>query len=401
MAAEKMTLFSPEVNIFDIRRYRLMKKNKTLLYFELSWDFLGQISCSIESFSDESKVVLPYPLQAELTPSSLLKWLSRRFIPRNRKFVEDIISSLGNYDEPRLIKLLDVTKGLSLTDDYWVLGEYQDLRWEDCNLYDNHFSEVLSEIAFTGYKGKYRVVSSSPEFTTDGMLPKCWRRINNKVYLFKGGTDGAANAGNEPYAEFYASQVAEAMGIDHVSYDLEVWKGTLCSVCELFTNKDKSYVSAYDFFGETTTVLDMLRKSKGSMRDSLLDIMVFDMVILNTDRHYGNFGFIVNNSTGKIEKVAPVFDNGMSLLHQALDSDFKDESFLESYFELREVTFAYIEYNSFDLVRALIGPTQIERLRKLFNFKFRKHSKYNWSDKRLGFLEGIIRNNARNLVSKG
>ena len=81
---------------------------------------------------------------------------------------------------------------------------------------------------------------SSPEFTTNGMLPKCWRRVSGKVYLYKDGTEGASNTGFEPYSEFYAAQVAQAMGINAIPYNLSKWKGRLCSTCELFTSKDVS-----------------------------------------------------------------------------------------------------------------------------------------------------------------
>ena len=79
---------------------------------------------------------------------------------------------------------------------------------------------------------------SSPEFTTNGMLPKCWRRVSGKVYLYKGGTEGASNTGFEAYSEFYAAQVAQAMGINAIPYNLSKWKGRLCSTCELFAGKD-------------------------------------------------------------------------------------------------------------------------------------------------------------------
>ena len=104
-------------------------------------------------------------------------------------------------------------------------------------------SNVLAELAFTGYGSSVRTfLLSSPEFTTNGMLRKCWRRIGGKVYLYKGGTEGAANTGNEPYSEFYAAQIAAAMGIHAIPYGLSRWKGVLCSTCELFTDKAYAYL---------------------------------------------------------------------------------------------------------------------------------------------------------------
>mgnify|MGYP007037131244 CR=1 FL=1 len=56
---------------------------------------------------------------------------------------------------------------------------------------------ILALIAFTGYGSSIRTsLASCPEFTTNGMLPKCWRRDSGKILLFKGGTSGAYNTGN-------------------------------------------------------------------------------------------------------------------------------------------------------------------------------------------------------------
>ena len=89
----------------------------------------------------------------------------------------------------------------------------------DKNLYTNSFNTKIASIAFTGY-GTYTKSSfrSSPEFTTNGMLAKSWRRIQGKTLLYKSGTEGFANSGLEPYSEYYASQIAETMGLNYVNY---------------------------------------------------------------------------------------------------------------------------------------------------------------------------------------
>lgn len=80
--------------------------------------------------------------------------------------------------------VIDVSKGLSLTDDYWIVQD-QSFDFDKYNLFDNEFSDVLSLVAFTGYSSKVKGLFSSPELSTNGMLPKTWRRINNKVFLLK------------------------------------------------------------------------------------------------------------------------------------------------------------------------------------------------------------------------
>ena len=47
---------------------------------------------------------------------------------------------------------------------------------------------------------------------------------------------------------------------------------------------------------------------------------ILDALILNTDRHSGNFGVLYDNDTMKVQRMAPVFDNNRSLLFD-LDSE--------------------------------------------------------------------------------
>ena len=99
-----------------------------------------------------------------------------------------------------------------------------------------------SLIAFTGYGSSIRSsLASCPEFTTNGMLPKCWRRSGNVIRLYKSGTKGVSNTGREPYSEYYAAQIAKALGINAIEYNLSKWEGELCSTCALFTSKEKSF----------------------------------------------------------------------------------------------------------------------------------------------------------------
>lgn len=50
-------------------------------------------------------------------------------------------------------------------------------------------------------------------------------------------------------------------------------------------------------------------------------MFVIDALILNEDRHKNNFGFIVDNRTQKIVKMAPLFDHNLSLLTYAVERD--------------------------------------------------------------------------------
>jgi hypothetical protein len=365
--------------------YILKQFDTDLLHFDMQKDIDG-VSAQILSVNDERKSLLP--LDLELSDRGLAKWLKRRTIPGNRAYVQNFLAKLG-LNEKDTKGIIDFCKGLSLNDCYWVVAEDFNGNFAENNLYDNRFSNVLSHIAFTGY-GSFQKTSlrSSPEFTTNGMLAKCWRRVDGKIVLYKSGTEGFANSGNEPYCEYYAYEVAEAMGINAVQYGLSKWKGKLCSTCELFTSKEYSFMPIGNIVkdGGIKAVIDYYKSLGGEYYDAFVDMIVFDAVILNTDRHFGNFGFMVDNRTNNICAPAPLFDHGLSLLTYAMDDDLQDWGI----YTKTRVPATYSDFT--ELAKQLMGHSQKEKIRKLINFKFKKHPRYNWSDNRLKTIALMLKN---------
>ena len=256
-------------------------------------------------WENEAKKEL-FPLDLKPTDEGLSAWLKRRTIPKNRAYVHNFLSKCGlNINRP--MSIIKVSKGLSLNDCYWIVEEGFDGTYDKFNLYENRFSHVLALLAFTGYGNSIRSsLASCPEFTTNGMLPKCWRRKGGEIWLYKGGTSGASNTGNEPYSEYYAFQVAKALGVNAISYSLSKGGGDLCSVCRLFTSKEYSFLPVGRIVtdGGMEAVREYYRKLGQEFVDALNDMLVFDAVILNTDRHFGNFGFLVNNKENKCSGAA-------------------------------------------------------------------------------------------------
>lgn len=373
--------------------YELKHFDKTVLKFS-AVDDSNEPDVKI-IWVDEDKTLLP--LDLELTDSGVYKWLKHRSIPSNRAYVRNFLSKCGlNLNRP--LNIIKVSKGLSLNDCYWIVEEGFDGTFDKYNLYDNHLSRVLANIAFTGYGSSIRSsLASSPEFTTNGMLPKCWRRINGKIYLFKGGTSGASNTGMEPFSEFYATQVAKAMGINAISYNLSKWKGELCSVCEIFTSKDYSFVPVGRIVktGGMSAVKDFYEKLGEEYVNALNDMFVLDALICNTDRHYGNFGFLVNNKTNIIESPAPLFDHGNALFNFAGRDDLENYDNLKKYAD----TLLPCVYDDFiGEAKTVLTRNHKEKLRGLLNFKFKKHPRYNLPNKRLKYLEKQIQTRAKLLL---
>ena len=340
-----------------------------------------------------------FPLDLELTNDGLAKWLKHRTIPKNRAYVHNFLSKCGlNINRPMTI--IKVSKGLSLNDCYWVVEEGFEGTYDKYNLYDNRFSQVLALIAFTGYGSSIRTsLASCPEFTTNGMLPKCWRRKDGKILLYKGGTSGASNTGNEPYSEYYAAQVAKVLGVNAIEYGLSQWKGELCSTCELFTSKDYSFlpVGRIVTSGGMTAVREYYETLGKEFVEALNDMLVLDAIIMNTDRHFGNFGFIIDNKTNKIVAPAPLFDHGNALLNFAGRDDLESDKALKAYAD----TLLPCVYDDFiGTAKTILTQKHRDGLRKLLGFKFKKNSRYNLPDKRLKMLEKMIQARAKLLLDR-
>ena len=375
-------------DVYELRLY-----DETLMIFSLFEKGLEGLVSEILYVNEEKKHLLP--IDMEISDDGIIKWLKRRVIPKNRRFVDEILKTLGlSANDTKGI--IDVCKGLSLNDSFWVVPKDFNGKFKDYNLYENRFSEILSLVAYTGTGHSHKAFTTSPELTTNGMLPKAWRFIENDgIYLYKGGTDGAANTGNEPYSEYYASQIAEAMGLDSVKYELENWKGILASKCKLFTDIDTAFVPVGRIVtdGGIAVCLKYYKELGEVFYEHLKSMLVFDAVIYNEDRHFGNFGVLRNNHTGEVFAPAPVFDNGLSLFNFAMPEDFNN---LEEYASTRTTPYGV----SFEAICSeVIGKKQLMQLRKLIGFKFKRHKTINLPEERLLAIEQHIQKRVTQLMN--
>ena len=345
----------------------------------------------------DNPALIPLDL-AEVSPAGLEAWIRHRTVPKNRAYAGSLVAAIG-LSPNRPMDIIRVSKGLSLNDCYWVTDEAFKGSFDRFNLYDNRFNRTLGWIAFTGYgSSNPSGLTSSPEFTTNGMLAKCWRRERGKIRLYKSGTEGAANTGNEPYSEYYAAMIAKQLGIHAIPYTLSRWKGKLCSVCDLFTSKDVSFVPVGRIVrkGGMKAVRDFYCSLGESFVRALDEMIIFDALIFNTDRHFGNFGFLVDSHRNQIIAPAPLFDHGNSLLNYAWGDDLLNEPNMWKY----AGTLFPCVYNSFvDEAKPLLTHEARSKIRSLLDVKLKRHPRYNLPPERLTLLEKTISHRAKELLS--
>lgn len=361
-------------------RYVLMNKDRPVLQFETQRNDYGQVICM-----ETGRSMAPMPIGMRY----LQNWLMRRQAPKHREHILELLRRAHCDD---LEGYLNITHALTLNDTFWVKHPDDQSTWDDVSLYRNDFNEVIARTAFEGGIHGDDLSTTSPEYGTDGAYAKCWVREEDGIYLLK---SGSAQMGYEPYSEFYAAQVAEKVCRDRVPYTLAEYRGKLVSKCKLFTSESEGYAAANKLLPPDATISDLLRyfDKLGSV-DDFRRMLVLDALIVNSDRHMGNFGVIFDSDTMQIKRMAPVFDHNQSLMCYAQDKDMSD---LDRYLSTKAPKIGE-DYNT--LAHDILMPEIRSDLLNLRGFTFQRDVQFNLPPQRLRQLEGFIGRQVDNILER-
>lgn len=116
-----------------------------------------------------------------------------------------------------------------------------------------------------------------------------------------------------------ASLLLDVLDVPHVTYT----ERRNLSYCEDFITEDSELVPAWQVLEacqkkEQENRFDFFRRCCDTLQipiteKELANMLLFDWLIFNEDRHFGNFGFIRRASDGKFQGMAPLYDHGNSL----------------------------------------------------------------------------------------
>lgn len=290
--------------------YQLMNREKVVANLEERYEY-GEYTYSIVEQLDS---YLPYDF------TTVNEWIDDRQIAKHRTSIKKLMTELGIDNRKGFV---DMVRCVSLTDTFWIRREDSGLCWSDVSLYDNNFDDGVARIAYDG-AGSYgrQFSSTSPEFGTSGSFDKCWVREEDGPHLLKRGSSGFANAGFEPYSEKLCADLLDVANINHVPYTLRNYHGKLASDCPLFTSEEQGFVPAIRMFRRGFGIADVIEFMQEHGGDEpFREMVVMDAVCVNVDRHAGNYGFVVNNNTGEVLGMAPLFDQNMALLPYLMEHD--------------------------------------------------------------------------------
>lgn len=365
--------------------YVLMNKDLPLTSFHLK-----DLGSEIFLVTDVIKINdSPYDTE------KLSELLESRKPAKNREYLEKLlkqmqINSISGY--------LDISYGLSLNDTLWFkpADAGDEINWTTLNLYDNEFNETIAHFAFCGQGlAGMHMKTTSPEFGTNGMLPKCWHREgDNQIYLYKGGTSGCANTGNEPYSEYMCSCILAAINMPNfVPYTLKRYHDYLVSSCPIFTSKEIGYTPVCNYSNPTRFMQIVEMFDNLGLRESFDNLMVFDALVYNTDRHLNNYGLLVDNDSYKVEGMAPIFDNGCGMLpYYTMDKDISEYA--------KKYDYQNSGLSNDDILTLCLKDRHKKMLRNLVGFKFPAHPLFNLPQERIERLEDLLQKRVQYILSK-
>ena len=126
-------------NVYNLKLY-----DDILVTFSLEEKGLEGLVVEILSYDENKKHLLP--INMEVTPKGIIKWLSNRVIPKNRAFVDEILKTFGlSVNDTKGI--IDICLGLSLNDSYWVTPVEFEGKFVDYNLFEGVISRMTESIS--------------------------------------------------------------------------------------------------------------------------------------------------------------------------------------------------------------------------------------------------------------
>lgn len=384
-----------------MKTYYLKCKNRICLSFEAD-EKLTTLS-NIKLLDDFIFIKQKYN---EYSPRQWLEFiLNISLIPMQRPNYKGLIENFLNYK-----KLILNNNYLNLCNSFWICSQEESnkLNWEDVNYFD-HFNNDSCNY-FLDYKAKLtetnRLQIKSPSWFIDGDMLKAWVEVDGEIYLYKRNSKFANKNLYDVYSEYFASQVAKFLNLPAVDYKITKYGKHYISDCKLFTNKDFSFIPFSKIIdpninGNNLKLCSQIAFYYG--KELFEDLMVFDALICNGDRHLNNFGMMLDNNSGILTKPAPIFDFNNSLIfdYPIYLKSIAKTAFLNDY-ENRKTRF----FESFNQqLKIFIRKRHLDWIKQLKKFKFKQPNKIKMDMKYLKFINKFFKKRIKKaeqyLIEKG
>ena len=234
-------------------------------------------------------------------------WCANRVLTLDRKYAKEILGSLGlmqgKTDKDRAAIALTY-HCLTLTDIYWVKTEDENVTFSEVNLFENHLDNAFVDLSL---RGKSMTVENAhliaDDVSTSGVFPKAWIRKEDGFYLYKDGDK--ENVENE----LLASKICSCFDCNQVTYTRDEYDGLEVSSSKIMTNLDYSIATraAFDIYAvnyDLNPIEEIIRIDK----HGYYMMNIVDYLVGNTDRHWENWGLLIDNKSGRPIRLHDLMD---------------------------------------------------------------------------------------------
>lgn len=257
-------------------------------------------------------------LKKELCPACfavgmpLEYWLESRCVDVHRSHSRQLFNALRLRTDAKTEQLIEVGHGISITDNWWVQKEDENLSFSDLREYN----ERIADIALYGSSASTSDITRGyKELGTVGSYEKCWKYIGNAWYMYKQGSTA------ELISEYYSFQFLKAMNTPVAEYEVHrgITKETGLEYVYM-VSKDFTNNAEYDFEPFCNYFSDheepeyiLPRLDKRFINDYVM-MLFYDALLYNGDRHNQNVGFMRDSTSGEIIGLSPYFDYNLALV---------------------------------------------------------------------------------------
>ena len=187
---------------------------------------------------------------------------------------------------------------------FWVKAENETVRFEEINLYTHSLSNDFVDIALCGHQ---KTVTNAhflaDDLSTGGCYPKAWVHKEDGFYLYKGGGRNAVER------EVLASKICRCFDCHQVLYEQGMFENEPVSISKIMTSQRYSLVTyaAYDVYC-TNRGWNTLDKILELDAHGYYMMNILDYLVGNTDRHWENWGLLVDNETNQPIRLHDLMD---------------------------------------------------------------------------------------------
>lgn len=328
----RYVMIKPERMVENMHNeYYLMLEDQPVLYFNFDDIEVKIINRNLLPFIIRNRIMEPdvsdlktYFKENSKNISYIKDYASSRLLSLSRENAKQIYAACNLSQDNSIENRLHICfscKGVSLNDSYWFRHPDSDEKWKDVDIRHRHLSEIV-DVALAGETPSITTDPVCPELTTKGLFRKAWIRQNDTLYLLK---SDRTNSFVNTKAEILSSRFLDCTDVPHVRYENGWYKDIFVSKCPNFVQDGMSFVEAHEVISYCRDLnMDFSEFALKKFGKDFANIAIIDYILQNTDRHDQNYGFLMDNRTGELCSVAPLFDHNQALVADFMDKDVTD-----------------------------------------------------------------------------